>query len=94
MHRYGWSFPIFDFVEVNGGGASELYKAMKDVKGISTSDLKKINWNFEKFILDKNGVPIRRYRPSILPSQLEDDINSLIKTGVLKPRVRAALGAV
>ena len=68
---------------------------MKDIKSIrsSSSDLKKINWNFEKFLIDGNGIPVRRYRPSILPNQLESDVDSLIKTGQLKPRPKVALGA-
>jgi len=62
VKNYGWEFPIFDLIDVNGGGAAELYRVMKDIKDINTSDLKKINWNYEKFLLDKDGVPVRRLR--------------------------------
>lgn len=92
--NYGFDFPIFDFVEVNGLNTAEVYKVMKEIKSINPSDLKKINWNFEKFLLDKDGVPVRRYRPNFLPPQLEDDVNTLIQKGSLKPRSKAALGAV
>lgn len=92
--QYGWEFPIFDFVDVNGGNTAEIFRVMKDIKSINPSDLKKINWNYEKFLLNKDGVPVRRYRPSVLPSQLEGDVNDLIKTGKLKPRAKVALGAV
>lgn len=92
--KFGWTFPIMDYVDVNGGNAAEIYKTMKDTKGISTSDLKKIDWNFEKFLLDKDGVPIRRYRPSIMPEKVGVDVDSLINKGVLPKRVKAALGAV
>ncbi|KAJ1399370.1 hypothetical protein B484DRAFT_339435, partial [Ochromonadaceae sp. CCMP2298] len=53
--KFGWSFPILDYADVNGGDATELYKVLKEAKGISTSStgLKKIDWNFEKILVDK-----------------------------------------
>ncbi len=60
--KYGATFPVMDFISVNGGQTADVYKVMKNTKGISTSDLKKVDWNYEKFLLDKDGVPIRRYR--------------------------------
>ena len=90
--QYGIEFPILDYVAVNGGDTTEIYKVMKDIKSISTKDLKKIEWNFEKFLLNSDGVPVRRYRPGILPSQVEGDVNDLIKSGKLKPRQKAMLG--
>jgi len=94
QESYGFDFPIFDFVEVNGGNTAEIYRVMKDIKSINPSDLKKISWNFEKFLLDKDGIPVRRYRPNTLPPQLEDDVTVLIQKGYLKPRAKASLGAV
>lgn len=93
LEDYGWTFPVFDFVEVNGGNTAEIFKVMKDIKSINPSDLKKINWNYEKFLVDKVGVPVRRYRPSTMPAQLDKDIQDLIQTGKLKPRAKASLGA-
>ena len=92
--RYGITSPVMDYVDVNGGGATQLYKEMKEVKGISTSDLKKIDWNYEKFLIDSDGVPIRRYRPSIMPEVVGKDIDSFINKGKLPVRKRAELGAV
>lgn len=90
--QYDMVFPIFDFVEVNGGNAAEIFKVMKDIKSINPSDLKKINWNFEKFLLNDDGVPVRRYRSTTLPTAIQDDVEYLLKTGTLKPRVKASLG--
>ena len=58
------------------------------------SDLKKIDWNYEKFLIDSDGVPIRRYRPSIMPEVVGKDIDSFINKGKLPVRKRAELGAV
>jgi glutathione peroxidase len=91
--NYGIDFPIMDYVAVNGGDAAEVYKVMNDIKSIRPKDLKKIEWNYEKYLIDSNGKPVRRYRPGIMPRELEGDISDLIKTGKLKPRAKAALGA-
>ena len=37
-----------------------------------------IRWNFEKFLLDHNGQPVRRYDESLDPSQIIPDIESLL----------------
>jgi glutathione peroxidase-family protein len=34
---------------------------MKDMREINVSDLKKVQWNYEKFLVDKDGVPVRRF---------------------------------
>lgn len=92
--RYGIISPVMDYVDVNGGSATKLYKELKDVKGISTSDLKKIDWNYEKFLINGEGVPIRRYRPSVLPDVVGKDIDGYLNKGKLPVRKKAELGAV
>lgn len=60
--QYNVEFPIFDKIEVNGGGASKLYTKLKtyDGLGTSTDSVKKISWNFEKFLINPVGMPVRR----------------------------------
>jgi glutathione peroxidase-family protein len=92
VKQYG--FPVVaDYVDVNGGNAAQLYKTMKDVKGISTVQLKKVDWNYEKFLLDRDGVPVRRYRPGVPAAQIAPDVEGLVSKGILPKRVRASLGA-
>ena len=38
-----------------------------------------ITWNFQKFLIDAEGVPYKRFDPPTLPAQLKDDIDMLIK---------------
>ena len=40
--------------------------------------MKKIKWNFTKFLVDKEGNVIKRYEPTIKPEEIEDDIVSLL----------------
>lgn len=61
--QFAVEFPIFDKIEVNGGGSSPLYTKLKAYEGLGTStdSIKKISWNFEKFLIDPKGMPVRRY---------------------------------
>jgi len=37
-----------------------------------------VTWNFEKFLLDKNGVPYKRYSYTTMPTDLIPDIDLLL----------------
>jgi glutathione peroxidase len=49
--NYGITFPISQKVEVNGPNAHPIYKYCKD----KAADGKDIAWNFEKFLVAKDG---------------------------------------
>ncbi|MCQ2360693.1 MAG: glutathione peroxidase [Paludibacteraceae bacterium] len=38
-----------------------------------------IKWNFEKFLIDRNGNVVRRFAPTVTPEQIEDEIRDLLK---------------
>lgn len=42
-------------------------------------------WNFTKFLCDRNGIPIKRYQPSVNPLEIEDDILSLLEDSGSSP---------
>jgi len=68
--NYGVTFLMASKVSVKGDDQAELFKWLcaqenKDFDG-------NIRWNFEKFLLDENGILIRRYRSGDKP--LGDDI--------------------
>ncbi|AAF19709.1 F2K11.16 [Arabidopsis thaliana] len=74
--RFKSEFPIFNKIEVNGENASPLYKFLKKGKwGIFGDD---IQWNFAKFLVDKNGQAVQRYYPTTSPLTLEVKQLSLI----------------
>ena len=37
-----------------------------------------IRWNFEKFLIDRNGIPVMRYSHKYNPYNLDDDIQQLL----------------
>ncbi|KAF9623249.1 hypothetical protein IFM89_000738 [Coptis chinensis] len=62
-------FPIFDKVDVNGPSTAPVYQFLKSSAGGFLGDL--IKWNFEKFLVDKNGKVVERYPPTTSPFQIE-----------------------
>ncbi|KAK6921418.1 Glutathione peroxidase [Dillenia turbinata] len=62
-------FPIFDKVNVNGPNTAPIYQFLKSSAGGFLGDL--VKWNFEKFLVDKNGKVAERYRPPTSPFQIE-----------------------
>lgn len=74
--NYGVSFPMFAKVEVNGDQAHPVFKYLKsELGGILGS---KVKWNFTKFLVDRNGKPVKRYAPITKPESLEKDIKKLL----------------
>ena len=75
--NYGVSFPIFEKGDVNGPNEQPLFTHLKAAApGIFGS--KKIKWNFTKFLVDKNGKPVKRFAPTTTPEQISKDIEKLI----------------
>ena len=67
--NYGVSFPMFAKIEVNGANAHPLYKYLKNKLPGTLG--KKIKWNFTKFLIDKNGQPVKRFAPMVKPEKIE-----------------------
>ncbi|KAL2348040.1 hypothetical protein Fmac_002040 [Flemingia macrophylla] len=74
--RFKSEFPIFDKIEVNGENSSPLYKFLKAGKWGFFGD--NIQWNFSKFLVDRNGQVEGRYYPTTSPLSLERDIRQLL----------------
>ena len=73
--NYGVSFPVFAKIAVKGTDIDPLYKWLTTSKGF-TGD---ITWNFNKFLIDKAGRIINRYPSATKPSEIEKDIQALLK---------------
>ena len=64
--KYDVSFPLYAKIDVNGDGAHPLYKSLKKQIGPA-----KISWNFEKFLIGKNGKVLKRFSPGTKPDAPE-----------------------
>ena len=74
--NYGVSFPMFSKIEVNGKDAHPIYKYLKDK--LPGFPFKKIKWNFTKFLIDRKGIPVKRFAPTTVPEKLVKDIEKLL----------------
>ena len=70
---YGVSFPMFEKIEVNGASSHPLYRWLKSASGGGD-----VEWNFVKFLVDRDGEFIRRYPPQAAPEDLSLDIDEVI----------------
>jgi len=68
--NYGVTFDMFSKVEVNGDGACDLYKTLTalDTEPVGPG---KISWNFEKFVVGRNGEVVARFSPRTKPDDPE-----------------------
>ncbi|KAL0418765.1 UNVERIFIED_CONTAM: putative glutathione peroxidase 4 [Sesamum radiatum] len=74
--RFKAEYPIFQKVKVNGADTAPVYKFLKSSKGgIFGSGIK---WNFTKFLVDKEGVVLKRYGSTTSPLAIEDDIKKAL----------------
>ena len=65
--NYGVEFDMFEKVEVNGNGACNLYKQLTKLD-TKPKGAGKISWNFEKFLIGRDGQVIARFGPRTSPN--------------------------
>lgn len=76
--NYGVTFPVLKKINVNGDDADPVYKFLKSHKS-GLLGLSRVKWNFEKFLVDKNGNVVERHSSVTKPLSLVDKIDSLLK---------------
>ncbi len=64
--NYSVSFDMFAKIDVNGEGACPLYKHLTALE-TKPKGPGKISWNFEKFIVGRNGEVVARFAPATKP---------------------------
>lgn len=72
-----YSFPkyldnYFERKDVNGKNASELFIYLQNHKKCpGILGLNSIKWNFSKFLIGRDGVPVKRFAPKDEPNKME-----------------------
>ncbi len=68
---FGVRFPMFEKITVKGDGRHPLYAALIEAKpaatGAAANATPEISWNFEKFVVAKNGEVVARFAPTVVP---------------------------
>ncbi|KAA0239303.1 MAG: glutathione peroxidase [Ignavibacteriota bacterium] len=76
--KFGVTFKLFDKIKVLGDERSPLYDRLINNNVTENGDVK---WNFEKFIISKDGKIVARFRTKVEPAS--DEVISAIE-GELK----------
>lgn len=76
--NYGVTFPIMSKIDVNGDKADPVYNYLKSQKS-GLLGMNRIKWNFEKFLIDKNGNVVERFSSLTKPSSLDSKVAQLLK---------------
>ncbi|KAJ2723715.1 Glutathione peroxidase 2 [Coemansia sp. Benny D115] len=77
QRNYGVSFPVMEKSDVNGDHENPVYAYLKNSKpGIL--GLKRIKWNFEKFLVDRQGNVVERWASTTAPNSIESTIESYL----------------
>jgi len=67
---YGVTFPLTEKIDVNGDDRHALYAELTAAAD-SEGNAGDIQWNFEKFLVNKNGQVVARFRPTVDPESDE-----------------------
>ncbi|MGF1721167.1 glutathione peroxidase [Vibrio kyushuensis] len=74
--NYGVDFTISEKIEVNGDNTHPLYVYLKQqLPGVLGQ---RIKWNFTKFLVGKDGQPIKRFAPTTKPDAIESFIQKAL----------------
>lgn len=74
---YPVTFPMFAKIEVNGENAHPLYRQLKEAApGLLGSTA--IKWNFTKFLVNREGVAVERFAPTVRPEDIAPRIAKLL----------------
>jgi glutathione peroxidase len=65
---YGVDFPLLEKQDVNGSARSALYQWLIGSQAGGGSD---ISWNFEKFLVSRDGQVLKRFSPRVKPDASE-----------------------
>lgn len=77
--RYNVSFPVFNKIEVNGPNRAPLYEKL--TQAIPPEN---IAWNFEKFLVGRDGRVIARFKPRTSPDA--EELVQAIEAALAAPR--------
>ncbi|MDY6811619.1 MAG: glutathione peroxidase [Actinomycetota bacterium] len=73
---YDVTFPMFAKIDVNGSDAHPLYDWLRSQKrGLLGG---RIQWNFTKFLIDRNGNVVDRFAPTTRPEKLSGAIGAVL----------------
>ncbi|KAG0275186.1 glutathione peroxidase gpx1 [Linnemannia exigua] len=74
--NFGVTFPLMAKVDVNGEHEDPVYTYLKSQK--KSLMMSRIKWNFEKFLIAKDGTVVERYASVSTPESIAKDVEKLL----------------
>ena len=68
--KYNVTFPMYSKISVKGDDQAPLYRFLTDQQANPATG-GEIQWNFTKFLVDKNGKVAARFEPKVTPESPE-----------------------
>ena len=75
--RFNIKFPQFEKIKVNGKDAHPLFVYLTSQN--PENKVKKVKWNFTKFLIGRDGEFITRFEPTDKPESFENAIQEALK---------------
>ncbi len=75
--KYDVTFEIFSRIDVKGENQAPLYKFLTESLPWNSKKLD-VKWNFEKFLINKEGSIVKRYPSITTPKKIEKDIVQIL----------------
>jgi len=75
--KYNVTFPLFDKIQVNGDHTNPIYQFLKAAEPDPDGKLD-IGWNFTKFLIDRQGHPVKRIMTKVEPEDFDADIQAAV----------------
>ncbi|KZT73027.1 glutathione peroxidase [Daedalea quercina L-15889] len=75
--NHGVTFPLMKKSDVNGDNTNEVFKWLKGQKA-GLLGMTRIKWNFEKFLVDKEGKVVGRWASTTTPDAIDAEIAKLL----------------
>jgi glutathione peroxidase len=73
--NFGVTFPVMAKIDVNGDSAHPLYAYLTEEHGGP------IQWNFTKFLVDRDGTVVERFEPGETPEEITPVVRDLVDGG-------------
>ena len=73
--NFGVTFPMFQKLKVNGKERHPLYAYLLANNPVSSN---RIKWNFEKFLVNRDGAIVNRFTSKDTPESIGKDIEKLL----------------
>ena len=74
--NFGVNFPMYQKIKVRGKEQHDLYKYL--INNSPTRKGKSIKWNFEKFLINRDGEVVDRFESKITPEEISSEIEKLL----------------